>query len=642
MSESEKTPKRPVGRPPVTPEKEAEIKQKIQEGIRSGKRTTITNVKVVKDYDDVYLPPPPNAKGTTEWKLWAKEAFIELVNAGYTFTDACKKLGVARSWWEMNASRDPEWGNRARGIRSGDESLDRDWPDLTSMTYQEFAEKYLNLKVYDHQAKIVEGLEDPEMNKMMVLGFPESGKSTHVALGYALYRLCRNPDIRIAIVSKMQSRAQDLLNRLKRYLTEEHLYRETERNLIEDFRGFEPARGTFRWDQDQITIRQRRSGERDPSVQALGVGTQIYGARIDLLILDDALTLENQQTEARRDRISAWFLQEAASRAQRGQIIVCGTRVHPFDNYHSWSKAWENDPHFRKVVIPAIVQDEDGKEVSSWPEYWPLDGEVIWDEHNQRDFFQQGLREIRDTVRKVSPQLWRLAYQQEDVQELDAIFSERHVQAALDLGGDRHMESYRPEEIIILGVDPAVSGRAASVVIAYNPTTRIRTVIDVFVTENLGASGIRQQLFYQFWEKYRPQRTVVEVNYAPTLMGDEAFMNRARSYGTQVIPHSTLSRGRKRGSKWDEEYGVAAMAPLMLGGLYAFPSMTPEDRNRLDPLIDDLRAFPYSEIQDAVMALWFAEGEIRYELVDSYGVDEVIQGRQLPPVLARRLTRAAR
>ena len=596
--------------------------------------------KVVRDLPDVYLPPPPANKGTAAWKVWAKESFKELLRQGFNIQMACDYLGVSRGWWEKNSERDPEWKEECQRIRSGEnDEGDRDYPDLSWMTYSEFAEDYLGLKVFEHQKPIVAALEDGNINKTIVTGFPESGKSTHVSLGYALYRIALNPDIRIALVSKSQTKAEDLLRRLKRYMTEEHLYDETKRNLIEDFKGFKPpSHSSHRWDQEQITIRQRKSGERDPTIQALGVGAQIYGARIDLLILDDALTLENQQTPDRREKIDSWFLQEASSRAHKGEIIVVGTRVHPQDNFASWLDAWENDPHAAFVKIPAIVRDETtGEERSTWPEYWPLEGQTVWDEFNNMERYQKGMADIRKEMESLGSWRWRLVYQQEDV-GLDAtVFSKEIIDRALERGANRSIGQVFPTEILILGVDPAITGRAASVLIAYDPYTRVRTVVDLFVGDRLGATGLREKLLYQFWEKYRPQRTLIEVNYAPTIMGDKVLKARAEAASTVFLAHKTFGAGRRRGSINDEEYGIASLAPLISGGLYALPSATPADIARLRPLLDDMGAFPYSDEKDALVALWIAEGEVDMVSVETPDYDAVARGRNLPPHIARRL-----
>ena len=597
--------------------------------------------KVVSDLPDVYLPAPKGNKGTKAWMVWAKAAFLELLRNGYNIQNAVDFLGVSRGWYEKNVERDPEWGTLSRSIREGKDpdrdDANRDYPDISHMSYRQFAMDYLGLEVFPHQEPIVDALEDGNVNKTIVTGFPESGKSTHVSLGYILYRMCLNPDLRVALVSKSQTKAEDLLRRLKRYMTEEHLYDETERNLIQDFKGFKPGSHTaHRWDQEQITIRQRRSGERDPTVQALGVGAQIYGARIDLLVLDDALTLENQLTPDRRDKIDSWFLQEASSRAHKGEIIVVGTRVHPQDNFQSWLTAWEGDPHARFVKIPAIVS-EDGEERSTWPEYWPLDGQMLWDEFNKMERYQKGMRDIRKEMESLGAWRWRLVYQQEDV-GLDAtVFSQEIIDRALELGKNRSLGMVHPHEILILGVDPATTGRAAAVLMAYDPRSRVRTVVDLFVGDRLGAEGVRSKLLYWFWERYKPQRTLVEINYAPTLLADETLKTRAEAAGTILLGHTTTGRGHKRGNINDEEYGIGALAPLLAGGLLALPSATPADNVRLQPLIEDLQAFPYGEAKDALVALWVAEGEVRMVASPAPTADEVIIGRALPPVVARRL-----
>jgi hypothetical protein len=142
---------------------------------------------------------------------------------------------------------------------------------------------------------------------------------------------------------------------------------------------------------------------------------------------------------------------------------------------------------------------------------------------------------------------------------------------------------------------------------------------------------------YEFWEKYHPQRTLIEVNYAPTIMGDEVLQVRAKAAGTLLLPHKTFGAGRKRGSINDEEYGISAVAPLVGMGMYAFPSATPYDRKRLEPLLEDMRAFPFSDEKDALVALWIGEGEVRMVDVKPTDIQQVIRSRNLPPGLARRL-----
>lgn len=563
---------------------------------------------------EVHIPKAPGGKGGSARKQWAKHWFLELLKHGYNFSQAAERLDLTYMWWAGERKRDPEWEKEALAIKSGEAQL-WEYPDLRETTFDEFCETYAGFKLAEHQKWIEAALVDPLAKLVLILGHPESGKSTLISLWYVLYRLAQNPDARVALVTKNMTKAQDLLTRIKRYMTEEHLYADSPRSLIEDFNGFKPAHGEMDWSQDQIMIKHRRSGERDPSVQALGIGKQIYGSRLDYLILDDALVQDNQISETTRERIDNWFDSEARSRAQKGQTIVNGTRLLPQDLYGQWKKAWKDHRLFRNVIIPAIQEEYTENEHVTWPGYWTLDGYDLMEEHDGEEIavgHQMGMRDIRSSILAKSPDRWRLVYQQEDVEEDSSIFLRAHIDSALELGADRALGQVYPHERLVLGVDPATTGRAASVLLAVDPTTRVRTVVDIFVGSGLGAVGVRQNLLYDFWEKYKSQQhsvdvTVIETNFAKTLLGDETLKARAIAAETYIVDHHTSGKG-KRG-KWDEEYGIAAMSALFSQGLICLPNKGPDDLQKLNPLIEDLLVFPWSEVQDAAIALWVANTE---------------------------------
>jgi len=599
------------------------------------------------ELEQVFLPKPKGKKGTPSYKAWAMENFLLLLKHGYNYSQAAERLGYSYRWWAKLQKEDEVWAAEARKITSGEYTI-HDFPDLSHMNFEEFVATYADFRFVRHQLDMADALEDPMAKLVLILGHPESGKSTVVNLWYVLFRIATNPDVRIALVTKNGSKAQDLLTRVKRYLTEEHLYDDAKRNLIHDFGGFKPLHGDMEWSQDQIFIRQRKSGERDPTIQALGIGKQIYGARLDYLFLDDALVQDNQTSELTRERIDNWFDSEARSRAQRGQVVVSGTRLLPQDLYGMWRKAWVNHPLYREVIIPAILNEYTEDEVPSWPEYWELDGANIVEEIKHKDGtieevvtgYQMGLRDIRSSIVVKAPNRWKLVYQQEDVEENEAIFRQAHVDAALELGATRKLGQVFPHERLVLGVDPATTGRAASVLLAVDPTTQVRTVVDLYVGSGLGAVGVRESLLYQFWEKYKQlghsiDVTVIETNFVKTLLGDEVLMTRADAAGTQIVDHHTTGRG-KRGNKWDEEYGIAAMAPLFGGGLMAFANAGPDDRARLEPLIDDLLVFPWSKVQDAVIGLWVANTEATNATRVRLDQQSVMHRRGVPRVIRNR------
>ncbi|MCL5460341.1 hypothetical protein M3M33_17015, partial [Loigolactobacillus coryniformis] len=63
----------------------------------------------------------------------------------------------------------------------------------------------------------------------------------------------------------------------------------------------------------------------------MGIGGQIYGARADLVILDDCVVLGNS---AEWEKQMTWLNIEVASRlGPAGKLLVVGTRVAPVDLY---------------------------------------------------------------------------------------------------------------------------------------------------------------------------------------------------------------------------------------------------------------------------------------------------------------------
>jgi hypothetical protein len=594
--------------------------------------------------EHVWLEKPPAKKGTVHYKEWAKKNFLILLQNGYNYTQSVERLSLTYQWWLNLKKSDPDWAAKAEAIRNG-EYTPTEVPDFTQMPFAEFCRLYAGFELAPHQHDMADALEDPMGKVVLILGHPESGKSTLVSLWYVLFRLAKNPDMRCAVVTKNSSKAQDLLTRIKRYLTEDHLYADAPRNLIKDFGGW---KGEGQWSQDAIMVRQRKSGERDPTVQALGITKHIYGSRLDLLILDDALVMDNQTSELTRERIDNWFDGEARSRAQKGQTVVNGTRLLPQDLYGQWKKAWKGMKLFRQVIIPAIQFEWTDQERVTWEGYWTLDGYDEYESYNGEEVLvnhQMGMRDIRELIMRKDSNRWKLIYQQEDVEEASSIFTQSHIDAALDLGASRKLGQWFPHERLILGVDPATTGRACALLMAVDPETRVRTVIDIFIGDGLGAVGIRQNLMYQFWEKYGAMGrvidlTVIEENFVKTLRGDETLTMRADAAGTQLVWPHTLGKGKH--GKWDEEYGIAAMADLFGSGLMAFANAGPGDRAKLEGLIDDLLVFPWSKIQDAAIALWLCNGQARNLSTIPQSLPESQLRRNVPEVIRRRTRQSAK
>ncbi|HYF44730.1 MAG TPA: helix-turn-helix domain-containing protein, partial [Acidimicrobiales bacterium] len=132
-------------------------------------------------------------------------------------------------------------------------------------------------------------------HKRVVINVPPfHAKSTYGTVRSTVYAIVRNPNIRRLIVSKSQTFAKTFMHSIQELLTNPDLYPDS-RNLVYDFGPFKPERAQSMWNASGIYVAGRTSQEKDPTVQVLGVGGQIYGRRADEIIADDVCTLENQR-----------------------------------------------------------------------------------------------------------------------------------------------------------------------------------------------------------------------------------------------------------------------------------------------------------------------------------------------------------
>ncbi len=104
--------------------------------------------------------------------------------------------------------------------------------------------------------------------------------------------------------------------------------------------------------------------------QALGIGGQIYGARADLIILDDCVTLSNSGEYEKQIR---WIQQEVLTRiGPTGKLLIVGTRVDPIDMYRELrtnDRYPEGKSPWTYLAMPAVLEFDENPE--NWVTLWP-------------------------------------------------------------------------------------------------------------------------------------------------------------------------------------------------------------------------------------------------------------------------------
>jgi hypothetical protein len=119
-------------------------------------------------------------------------------------------------------------------------------------------------------------------NRILLNIPPNHAKSMTITIDYVTWQVCKNPNFRVLIVSQTQRLASDFLYAIKQRLTHP---------MYEDLQAAYAAGVGFKsksasWQATRVTFGDelRESSEKDPNIEAVGIGGQIYGKRADMII----------------------------------------------------------------------------------------------------------------------------------------------------------------------------------------------------------------------------------------------------------------------------------------------------------------------------------------------------------------------
>lgn len=157
----------------------------------------------------------------------------------------------------------------------------------------------------------------------------DHGKSA-LAAYYACWKVLRQPDIRILLISSTANLAEKQLQFIKDILTSD-IFQYYWPEYVNPDEGKRK-----RWTSHEIAIdhpKRAEEGVRDPTVFTGGLTTSLTGLHADLIVLDDIIVQENAYTKEGRDKVkSLYSLLHSIAGAEAEEIAV-GTRYHPLDLY---------------------------------------------------------------------------------------------------------------------------------------------------------------------------------------------------------------------------------------------------------------------------------------------------------------------
>lgn len=569
-----------------------------------------------------------------------KAKVLELLADNYTVADALHYVGRSKAAWKYWKSSDPDFAKEADRIIGRRKAKQAPGAEdhVEVPDFPEFCEKYLGWKLHRHQLQwfdILEGREprdlhpaqtyEPARETHLIINTPPfHAKSSTITVGYTLWRILRNHNELVIIISKKQELAGDFISQIKDFLSNPN-YEKLQRDFGPD-EGFEKA--CLEWSSTRIRFgpELRDQSAKDPTVQAVGMQGQIYGKRATLIIADDCIDTTNA---GEVDKQFNWLTRMVATRiSSTGRFLVVGTRVAPVDLYKELRnpERYQGRPSKWTYFAQPAVEDygPTPDEPATWKTLWPRSNQpqpgderppaedgtyVMWD--------GPALDDMRGTV---GENAWIQGFQQMDLQET-AIFPREQINGCIN--GMRMVGPLNPEapghegesmtgKRVIAGLDPASAGFTAAVVIAYDPRTQKRWLLDAHNQANMTPDQIRD-LMITWTDRYGVREWRVEKVLLSTWITQDLTITRELSTrGCIISDHITT-----RESKWDVDGGILSLTSLIVGGdrdpksnLLQLPSTRTESIRALTEQMATY--FPKTKGKtDVLMALWFAEARIR-------------------------------
>jgi hypothetical protein len=575
----------------------------------------------------------------------AKRIILNSVAESMTIEQACGSAGKSIKTYEYYRRTDKIFADKVDRTRLGLRDKNFALGDVNEITFAQFRDRFLHNKTFPHQQNLVDMIEvgkpswlHPSMkyepglaNNRILLNIPPNhAKSMTITIDYVTWQVCKNPNFRVLIVSQTQRLAADFLYAIKQRLT--HPQYEALQSAYAAGIGFKSKSAS--WQATRVTFGDelRESGEKDPNIEAVGIGGQIYGKRADMIIVDDAVTLSNANDFERQIK---WLTQDVRSRLNpTGKLIVIGTRVASIDLY----KELRNEDRYPGGIVPwsylampalLTVDDDPDKWETLWPASdQPFDGQEEVEKDPVTGFYPRwNGRNLYNERQSMDASTWALIYQQQDISD-DAAFDPVCVRGSIDgmrksgrlnaghPGHPRDLNGFT----FICGLDPAMVGDTAAICYAIDRATSKRYIVDAIKITRPSPAAIRN-LIFDWTSLYGPSEWIVEKNaFQAFLTQDEGIKMHLASKGVQFKEHHTGN------NKWDAGFGVASMATLFgtkqfdgkhhRDNLIHLPS---DQTENIKALIEQLITWsPTTKGKtDMVMALWFCE--IRAREMLNYG-----------------------
>ncbi len=527
--------------------------------------------------------------------------------------------------------------------------------DLSNEFMQSFVQEILGLKnakfhneLDDILSKTVHNLVNgvQYLYKKIIISFSRGhGKSTHVSVAYPLWRIAKDHNLRILVISSTAAISKSFLSEIVGHIENNDMYKLWSQYVDPTKEGVIPKEKKFKkvkekWSGESITIKRENLNIKDPTINAVGLFGSILSKRADIIICDDVVNQENSATEGQRQKVIDWIRTTVLPvLVPGGTFVYLGNTWHQDDLVARLMK----DPQFDyRKKMPAIIHESNHQELwNEWASMIMDESKSVEDRKIDAEIFYQTNKLLMDEgVQVLWPErftykelyLIRLSdgysfarmYQCDPSNRPDQKFRDEWLEAALKKGQDLILQDAPREGFIMAGttdgVDLAISLEDSSDDCVILTLDKVKFGNDsiktgAYIIRNIkrgkfSPNEVKEKIKWD-WENVKPDGIRVE-----TVAYQEAIQ---RDLGDMGIPVRGYHTG---GEKNDSTIGVNSLAILAELGMLVLPSKMADARttHEISKLVNEMRAFPDGHTGDALMALWFAFSEMRDIMSTKYMV----------------------
>lgn len=197
-----------------------------------------------------------------------------------------------------------------------EETLNNQLAWLGKQSLYVLAKYFLGYSEINHKTHdpVIECLEGPDPRKLLCL--PRGVfKSSLASISYPIWRLIKDPNLRILIDSEVYTNSATFLREIKGHLLD---------NFITSMYGTFQTGTT--WNESEINIKQRTRLRKEANITCSGIGAEKTGQHYDIIIIDDLNSPKNTGTPELRKKAIDHYKSLNSILEPDGELVIIGTR----------------------------------------------------------------------------------------------------------------------------------------------------------------------------------------------------------------------------------------------------------------------------------------------------------------------------